>query len=134
MKKFISLVLVVISIISVLGVVGLAVESRWNNSASATIGFNISSTGKASVTYNCVGVSGITTSISAETKLERKWGVFWLDVDGAEWVDSTKDNFLTKTHEIQLNKTGTYRATVKLTVSGSGGSDDAIKLTSEKEY
>lgn len=134
MKKIISLILVVLTLVSLVGITAVAVEPRWNNAASATMSLYIDADGKASVTYNCAGISGVTTGITAETKIERKWGIFWLDVDGAEWTDTTTYRNLTKTHEIQLTKTGTYRATVNLTVSGTGGSSDSIELKSEKTY
>ena len=134
MKKVLSLVLVVLTIISFVGVTAVAVEPRWNNTASSVVSLYINNSGKASITYNCAGIGNITTGIIAETKLERKWGLLWLDVDGAEWTDSTTGVFLTKTHEIQLSKTGTYRATTKFTVSGTGGSNDSIKCTCEYIY
>ena len=134
MKKIISLILVVLTLVSLVGITAVAVEPRWNNAASALVSLYINSSGKASITYNCTGISNVTTGITAETKLERKWGLLWLDVDGAEWTDTTADVFLSKTHEIQLTKTGTYRATTKFTVSGTGGSNDSIKVTSEDTY
>ena len=134
MKKVLSLVLVVLTIISLVGITAVAVEPRWNNANSAFVSLYINSSGKASITYNCAGISNVTTGITAETKLERKWGLLWLDVDGAEWTDTTTNVFLSKTHEIQLSKTGTYRATTKFTVSGTGGSNDSIKVTSEDTY
>ena len=134
MKKVISLVLTVLTIISLVGITAVAVEPRWNNANAAAVALYIDENGKASVTYNCAGISGVTTGITAETKLERKWGILWLDVDGAEWTDTTTANHLTKTHTFQLTKTGTYRATTKFTVSGTGGSNDSIKVTSEDTY
>lgn len=136
MKKTLSIFLIALTIFSVLSfsVSATGVESRWNNTASTIVSLYINSNGKASVTSNCVGITGITTGITAETKIERKWGLLWLDVDGAEWTDTTTAKNLTATHEIQLTKTGTYRATTKFTVSGSGGSSDSIKCTSEDTY
>lgn len=134
MKKVIAVVLVVLSVVSILGITVLAIEPRWNNANSAMVALSISNSGEATITSNCVGISNTTTSIIAETKLERKWGILWLDVDGAEWTDSVTGVFLSKTHTAQLSKTGTYRATTKFTVSGSGGSSDSIKVTSEDTY
>ena len=134
MKKVLSLVLVILTLISFVGIIAVAVEPRWNNAATAAVTLYIDGSGKASVTYNCAGISGVTTSITAETKLERKWGILWLDVDGAEWTDTTTANHLTKTHNYQLSKTGTYRVTTKFTVSGTGGSNDSIKVTDQATY
>lgn len=134
MKKAISIVLVVLSIVSIFGITAAAVEPRWNNTATANVSLSINSSGKATVAFNCTGKTGKTTGITAETKLERKWGIFWLDVDGAEWTDTTTNIYLSTSHTFQLNKTGTYRATTKFTVSGTGGSDDSITVTSEYTY
>ena len=134
MKKVLSLVLIVLTLISIVGITAVAVEPRWNNAASATVALHINSSGEASIGYNCAGISGITSEITAETKLERKWGILWLDVDGAEWIDTTTKSYLTKNHTFQLSKTGTYRATTKFTVSGTGGSNDSITVRSEYTY
>ena len=134
MKKAISIILTVLSIVSILGITVVAVEPRWNNAASATASLVINDSGVADAAFSCIGISNVTTRIVAETKLERKWGIFWLDVDGAEWTDTTTKSYLSAGHTIQLSKTGTYRMTTKLTVSGTGGSNDTITVTSEDTY
>lgn len=134
MKKAISIVLVVLSIVSILGITAVAVEPRWNNTAAANVSLDINSSGKATVVFNCAGINGKTTQMTAETKLERKWGILWLDVDNAEWIDTTTNVIFSKTHTFQLGKTGTYRATTKFTVSGTGGSNDSITVRSEDTY
>lgn len=135
MKKVLSIVLAILTVFSIVSITATAldVEPRWNNTNSAATSLYISSSGKASVTFSCIGYTG-TTNIKAETKLERKWGIFWLDVDGGEWTDTTNDNLLSLTHYLQLSKTGTYRATTKFTVSGTGGSADEIECRSEYVY
>lgn len=136
MKKVLSLVLVVLTVFSLVSITAIAseVEPRWNNANTATVALYISGSGNANISFNCAGKSGVTTSIKAETKLERKWGIFWLDVDGAEWTDTTYSVFFTKGYDFQLSKTGTYRATTKFTVSGTGGSNDVIEVTSQDVY
>lgn len=134
MKKVISLVLTVLTIISLVGITAVAVEPRWNNAASASAVLSINNNGKATVVLDCAGIPNVTTTIAAETKLERKWGILWLDVDGAEWTDTINYMILSTSHTFQLSKTGTYRATTKFTVSGTGGSNDSIKVTSEYIY
>ena len=134
MKKAISLVLVLLTIISLVGITAVAVEPRWNNTATAFTALTINNSGKATISYNCAGIGNITTSIVAETKLERKWGILWLDVDGAEWTVTTNSGVLSMDHYFQLSKTGTYRATTEFTVSGTGGSNDVIKCTSQSVY
>lgn len=136
MKKILSLVLVVLTVFSVVSItaVALDVEPRWNNTATATAALYVNSSGRASIAYTCVGVAGVTTNIRAETKLERKWGIFWLDVDGGEWTDTIDENYLSLTHYLQVSKTGTYRATVNFTVYGTRGAADEIECRSEYVY
>ena len=134
MKKTTALILVVLSIVSLFSITVVAVEPRWNNAASAFTALTINNSGKATISFNCLGIGNVTTGITAETKLERKWGILWLDVDGAEWIDSTNSGTLSKTYYFQLSKTGTYRATTKFTVSGTGGSNDSITVRSEYTY
>ena len=134
MKKALSLVLVIFTVVSLVGITAVAVEPRWNNTNTANVSLSVSSAGVATVAFNCTGKTGITTGITAETKLERKWGILWLDVDGAEWTDTTTKTYLSTYHTYQLTKTGTYRATTKFTVSGTGGSNDSITVRSEDTY
>ena len=139
MKKTIALILAVLSIFSIVsstafGVLASGIEPRWNNTNSASTGLVIDSNGKATITLACVGKSGVTTGITAETKLERKWGLLWLDVDGGEWTDSTTQRYLSVNHYIQLSKTGTYRATTEYTVSGTGGANDVFECDCQYTY
>lgn len=136
MKKVLSIVLAILTVFSIVSITAAAVdvEPRWNNTATANSSIYINSSGMASVSFNCSGYAGTTTNIKAETKVERKWGIFWLDVDGGEWVDTVNDNYLAVTHYLQLSKTGTYRATTNFTVSGTGGSADKIECRSEYVY
>lgn len=139
MKKAIALLLAVLSIFSILGstafgVVAAGVEPRWNNTSTATVGLYINENGRATVSLACLGLNGVTTKITAETKLERKWGLLWLDVDGAEWTDTTTSYTLSVNHYAQLSKTGTYRATTEYTVTGTGGAADTFTARSEYTY
>ncbi len=139
MKKVLSVVLAVIAVFSFINidmndVYAMDVQPLWNNTNSTTVALTISSGGEASVVVNCFGISGVTTKIVAETKLERKWGIFWLDVDGGEWTDTVNGRNMSITHYLQLNKTGTYRATTTFTVTGSGGANDVIECESQCVY
>ncbi len=140
MKKVLALILAVISVVSLSVVMVQATSGNngimpcWNNANSASILLTINSSGKATITTNCFGINGVTTKIEAETKLERKWGLLWLDVDGAEWTASTTERYLTKEYTFQLSKTGTYRATTVYTVTGSGGSADTITIRNQDTY
>lgn len=139
MKKSVSLVLAIIVFLGITSIYGQKVDAadimpRYNNTNFATTGLTISSSGLATIDLDCAGDYGVVTRITAETKLERKWGIFWLDVDGGEWTDTTTNRMLSKTHTLQLTKTGTYRVTVKYTVSGTGGANDVIETTVTDEY
>lgn len=139
MKKTIALLLAILSIFSILGstafgVVAAGVEPRWNNTNSATVSLVIDDAGEATIALVCVGKGGVTTKITAETKLERKWGLLWLDVDGAEWTDTASTYYLSKSHYVQLSKKATYRATTEYTVTGTGGANDAITCRCEYTY
>ncbi len=139
MKKILAFLLAVVAVFSLVSfdmnsAKAANIQPRWNNTNSATVALGINSSGKATISYNCMGISGVTTSIKVETKLERKWGIFWLDVDGGEWTDITSNDFISKAHYCQLTKTGTYRATSKFTVSGTGGADDVYEASSQDVY
>lgn len=136
MKKVLSIVLAILTVFSIVTITATAldVEPRWNNTATANSSLYINGSGRASVTFYCYGIAGVTTSVKAETKIERKWGIFWLDVDGGEWTDTTNENYISLTRYMQLSKTGTYRATTDFTVSGTGGSADKIECRTEYVY
>ncbi len=139
MKKSISLVLAIIVLLGITSVYTQKADAadimpRYNNADYATTGLTISSSGLATIDLDCGGGYSVVTRITAETKLERKWGIFWLDVDGGEWTDTTTNRMLSKTHTLQLTKTGTYRVTVKYTVSGTGGANDVIETTVTDDY
>lgn len=139
MKKILSLILAVVAVLGVTAfsannVMAADIVPYYNNASFATAGLTISNSGLATIDLDCAGDYGVVTRITAETKLERKWGIFWLDVDGGEWTDTTTSSMLSKTHTLQLSKTGTYRVTVKYTVSGTGGANDVIETTVTDEY
>ncbi len=134
MKKALAFILVVLSVFSIMSctVIAVGVEPRWNNTNSATVSLVIDENGEATVSLVCVGKSGITTKITGETKLERKWGLFWLDVD--EWTDVSNSTNLAVTHIVQLSKKATYRAKTEYTVSGSGGANDTFTCECDYTY
>lgn len=139
MKKVLSIVLALIAVLTMVNMTSNYAEAAdikpyYNNVNSTHVSLTINSSGKATVTVTCRGISGTTTGITAETKLERKWGIFWLDVDGGEWTDTVSSTNLSKSHTLQLSKTGTYRATTTFTVSGSGGANDSIEVSSTYTY
>ena len=84
------------------------------------------------VSLSCIGIGGVTTKITAETKLERKWGLFWLDVD--EWTDVSNSTNLVTSHYVQLSKKATYRAKTDYTVTGTGGANDTFTCECDYTY
>ncbi len=141
MKKIIALLLAVITFICSMSVIAYAAASNddlvapcYNNTLTANLIFSINSSGKATVTVHCTGVSGVTTKIVAETKIQKKFGIIWINVSGANWTDTVNGTAFSKTHTHQFEDNGTYRAKTTITVSGSGGANDVIKKTIEKTY
>ena len=134
MKKALAFLLVVLSVFSVIGcsVMAAGIEPRWNNTSTATVSLVINDNGMATVSLSCIGIGGVTTKITAETKLERKWGLFWLDVD--EWTDVSNSTNLVTSHYVQLSKKATYRAKTDYTVTGTGGANDTFTCECDYTY
>ncbi len=139
MKKLLALLLALTAVFSFVSfdmnkASAADIDLMYNNTNSAKVALSVNSSGKATISLTCIGISGTTKKIVAETKLERKWGLLWLDVDGGEWTDTVSKSTMSLSHTIQLSKTGTYRVTTNYTVSGSGGANDTIKCQSKYEY
>lgn len=144
MKKVVSVLLVAFLLATCISISSFAAKTSetispcYNNANSANISLIISDTGKATVKLTCKGKTDVTTKIIAVSYLQRKVGLIWVKVDngldGKKWNDTVNGVNLIKTHTLQLEKTGTYRATVEYTVYGSGGSADVIEKTVTAEY
>lgn len=141
MKKILAVVIVVLTLMSSISLAASAIvepdngiEPLYNNTSIATVSLSINSSGLATIGVNCRGINGVTTQIVARSKLERKFGLLWLDVDGAVWTDTVYGHTLGKSHTFRLSKTGTYRLKTTFTVSGSGGANDTITATSTDSY
>ncbi len=136
MKKLISVILC-LAILSTIAVTAYASDVAVpysNNVYTVDVSFSITSNGKATVSYEYRGKSGVTKSAKVVTKVQKKFGLIWITVDDGNWTDtSTAVNF-SQSHSVQLSKTGTYRAHVEFTISGTGGSDDKITKKIEKTY
>ena len=111
-----------------------AITPRYNNTGSTEAIFYINSEGLATVSYTCIGYSGITTNIVVEIQLQKKVLWWWNDVDGASWTDSSAGDYCTNEHDYQLSKSGTYKAIITYTVYGSGGEADVITRELEDSY
>lgn len=79
-------------------------------------------------------ISEIIKSATIETKIQKKFGLIWITVSDGSWTDTTTATSYSKSHSVQLSSTGTYRAHVEFTISGSGGSDDEITKNVQRTY
>ena len=140
MKKFFCVLLSVLVLAGSLTLAASAMSGDdliapcFYNTATVSTTFFIDDSGLALTESSCVGITGVTTGIVIESKIERKFGLIWLDVKGAEWTDSTSSSVLSISHSIQLNKSGTYRVTADFTVSGNGHPDDEIRNRVQDSY
>lgn len=143
MKKTIALLLAAVTLLSCCGLSMMASAANeatpyYNNTSLVSVTFSISNTGKATFNLSCSGKSGITSKIVAVSYIQRKVGLIWVRVDngldGKEWTDTVNGTDMTRSHSLQLSKTGTYRVKVEFTVSGSGGSADEIVKTVTDTY
>lgn len=135
MKRFTALLLCLVTFITAtITVYADSIQSYSNNVGSTNTTFTISSSGLATVknTYN--GITGVTQSSEIVTKVQKKYGLIWITVSGGSWTDTSTATNFSKSHSVQLSDTGTYRAHVEFTISGSGGSDDKITKNVEKTY
>lgn len=135
MKKLVSVLLCLMAFLTTsITVYSENVQTYSNNVSTTNTTFSISSSGKATVNNTYSGITGTTNSAKIVTKVQKKFGLIWITVDNGSWTDtSTAVNF-SQSHSVQLSKTGTYRAHVEFTISGTGGSDDEITKNIEKIY
>ena len=146
MKKKIVLMLVVIMIVSSLHITVSAADGTSNeiqpylsNIYSYTVDFDITSTGFASVYFSYEGDPDFFESATTEIYLEKRFlGIFWTRVDIGEtdnvWVDAFYEDYGYVDHTLQLEKTGTYRATFKMTFTGTNTTADVLEKTVEATY
>lgn len=110
---------------------------RNNNTLSTFEYFSISS-GEAVIYASYVGYQNITTGAQTEIKIQRKFLLFWIDVDNGQtnntWIDSVTGYQGSVTHSTGLSSTGNYRAVITYSVYGSGGDTDVINVTLYSDY
>lgn len=135
MKRLFTFILcIVIFVTTTVTVYASSIQPCFNNIDNVTTSFSISGSGKATVNNTYSGIVGTTKNVKIITKVQKRFGLIWVTVDNGSWTDtSTAANF-SKSHSVQLTKTGTYRAHVEFTISGTGGSDDKITKNIEKTY
>ena len=135
MKKAIIMLLTVTTLLSCFTIFSSAEDAeitpRYSNVNSANVSFAITETGLAAVDVSYFGKPGITTQVKSEIYLQKKvLGLFWQKVNIGTtdnvWIDYSTNCDGGFFHSFQLSDTGTYRAVVEITFSGTGGTPDVI--------
>lgn len=139
MKKFISAFLCLIALVSIaFPAYAYEIEeesiSRISNAGNITTSFAISNTGEAVVKTKFSGKYGEFKTATVSTKIQKKVGLIWVNVDGASWSVTTTKTSLTKTYSYQLSGKGTYRAHVELSLTGVDSGNDSFTNNVEKTY
>lgn len=152
MKKYIAAFLLITTLFSCLPIVTSAeadgkegkmeivsVEPRLNNGSSCNLDFYISSSGLVLVTIDYEGIPSTFQRVTVKTYIQKKSFIFfWNKIDIGQtdniWVDTSTALTGRFTHQIQLSDTGTYRAVIEITFSGTGGADDVIEDKIERKY
>lgn len=110
------------------------IQPYSNNVSTTSTTFSISGSGLATATNTYSGITGRTKSAKIVTKIQKKVGIIWVTVSGGSWTDTSTSTNFSRSHSVQLSSTGTYRAHVEFTISGTGGKDDKITKNVEKKY
>ncbi len=115
------------------------VEPLLDNGDYCVLTFGITSSGLAGIDIDYVGIQGVTTKVTARVYLQKKMiGIVWARVaigtTDNEWVASSTDYRGDFYFSHQLTSTGTYRAVIEVTMSGTGGEDDVILQKLQKTY
>ena len=141
MKRLKKLVLALLCVLMVLSLTlpTFAVEARLSHGVIAQYGFNITPTGYAEWMVNYGANTTSFTHITVETYIQkRSLGFIWTKVDNGEenktWVETSTALDGLFCRGIQLDSTGTYRAVIKITFSGTGAADDVIEDKVEAVY
>ena len=110
---------------------------RNNNTLSTFEYFSISS-GEAVIYASYAGYQNVTTGAQIIIKIQKKFLLFWIDVDNGQtnntWIDSVTGYQGSVTHSTGLSSTGNYRAVITYSVYGSGGDTDVIDITLYSDY
>lgn len=117
-----------------------AVDARLSHGVFTDMLFGITDAGLAEVSVDYEGNGTSFISATVETYIQkRSLGFIWTKVDNGEvnktWIDTSTERVDYFVHHLQLEETGTYRAVIKITFSGTGAEDDVIteKLTAVYE-
>ena len=135
MKKFMSFLLTFMVLSSFcINVFATEIVPFANNTNTTNVNFSISDSGLATASYSYRGITNVFKSATIETKIQKKFGLIWITVSDGSWTDTTTATNYSRSHSVQLSSTGTYRAHVEFTISGTGGSDDEITKNVERTY
>ncbi len=103
---------------------------RYNNTSIVLSKFQITN-GVAILDVEYSGYLGVTTGAVIESKIQKKILFWWFDVNNGQtnntWVDTFSTWYGRAQHTLGISESGSYRAVIKYTISGSGGSDDIIE-------
>ena len=107
------------------------VSPRLSNIANYSFAFSASSNG-GSFYSNYIGYDNFSRA-SITVKVEKRFLLaFWNDI--GEWSSSSTNQSGSFSHVFALNGSGTYRATITLTVTGANGAVDTITDTITSKY
>lgn len=134
MKKCLAFIFtLIVALTATISVYASNVSVFTNNTADTKVSLGISS-GTATANVKCNALKSNFKSAKIDTKIQKKVGIIWVTVDNGSWTETTKSTKFAKAYSVKLSSKGTYRAHVKFTVSGTGGSDDEITKNVEKTY
>lgn len=108
------------------------ISPRFSHLINVQFGFlATSSGGHTNVSY--LGSADSFSKADIHVKLQKKFLlVFWTDVD--EWSVSSTEYEDDLSHSFTLNGTGTYKATLTFTATGTDGTVDTYTDTIESKY
>lgn len=108
------------------------VTPRWSHLSDVVFTFSATSTG-GHIGVSYTGYSDTFARADIHVKLQKKFLlVFWTDVD--EWSVSSTEVEEDFYHCFTLNGTGTYKATLTFTATGTDGTVDTFTEASENKY
>jgi hypothetical protein len=108
------------------------ITPRWSHLSDVAFSFAATSTG-GHVNVSYYGYTDSFARADIHIKLQKKFLlIFWTDVD--EWSASSTECEDVFSHTFALNGTGTYKATLTMTVTGTDGTVDTVTDSGENKY
>lgn len=106
----------------------------YTYTSTATASLAVTASGKATAAVRCSGYSGKVKKITAQTCIQKKFGLIWTKVkigtSDNYWYDTTTDYSLITSHSVNLSSSGTYRAKSVYTVYGTDGGSEKMTIYS----